>query len=247
MSATSAYQAAGYDFSLLSGQAGSFSATGDLQREILNYNNDEFKTVFGPSLNASTSIINTGRLVGRNTSLSDISQQLIDQNNQVQNSYLQAKDTYARQGEINEWQAQNKLDTLFFLQILFVYFSVVVFVLYLRQAKLLSDAGVYSTVGFLLLVVIGVLWNRASYTNMSRDSRYWNRRYITTDPKLAETTPTCAMPSPSSSSASSSSSSSASSSSASRSSSSSSLPSSSSSSSASSSSLPSSSSSSSSS
>jgi hypothetical protein len=200
-----AYQAAGYDVSLLSGQAGAILDTTNLKNKILNYNNDEFKAVFAPSLNASTSIINTGRLVGRNTSLSDISQQLIDQNNEIHNSYTQAKDTYARQGEINEWEAQNKLDTLFFLQILFVYFSVVVFLLYLRQAKLLSDAGLYGTVGFLLLVVIGVLWNRASYTNMDRDSRYWNRRYIATDPALSATTPTCAPASHSPSSSSSSS------------------------------------------
>jgi hypothetical protein len=198
MPAIQAYQAAGYDFSLLSGKPGSIIGTSDLQNQILNHNNHEFKAVFAPSLNASTSIINTGRLVGRNKSLSDISQQLIDQNTQVQNSYTQAKDTYARQGEINEWQAQNKLDTLFFLQILFIYFSVVVFLLYLRQASVLGDSAVYGTIGFLLLVVIGVLWNRASYTTMSRDSRYWNRRYITTDPALAATATTCIMPSPSS-------------------------------------------------
>jgi hypothetical protein len=199
MTAIPAYQAAGYDFSLLSGKGGAVAGTGDLQNQILNYNNDEFKGVFAPSLNASTSLINTGRLVGRNTSLSDISQQLIEQNNQVENSYIRAKDTYTRQGEINEWQAQNKLDTLFFLQILFVYFSVVVFMLYLRQAKVIGGTVVYGIIGSLLVVVLGIMWNRASYTHSSRDSRYWNRRYITTDPKLSPSTPTCVMPSPSSS------------------------------------------------
>lgn len=176
------YQAAGYDFSLLAGQTGTAAQANQLQAEILDYNNAEFKNVFSPSMISSTSAINTGRLVGRNSTISDISQQLIEQNVNTQNAYVQAKDTYTRQGEINEWQAQNKLDSLFFLQILFVYFSLVVVLLYLRQGRLLSDTGVYSTIGILLLIVIGVLWNRVSYTNMSRDSRYWNRRYIAANP-----------------------------------------------------------------
>jgi hypothetical protein len=176
------YQAAGYDFSLLAGQPGTAAQSSRLQNDILDYNNNQFKNVFSPSMNSSTSAINTGRLVGRNSTISDISEQLIEQNVNTQNAYIQAKDTYTRQGEINEWQAQNKLDTLFFLQILFIYFSVVVILLYLRQAKMLSDTGVFGTVGVLLLVVIGILWNRVSYTNMNRDSRYWNRRYIAANP-----------------------------------------------------------------
>jgi len=177
-----ATQAAGYDFAILSGPPVSNQQAVQLKQEVLDYNNSEFKHQFSPSLNAATSAINTGRLVGRNASLSDLSTQLIDQNMQTQNTYIQARDTYTRQGEINEWQAQNKLDTLFFLQILFLFFSLVVILLYLRQGKLLSNTGVYGTIGVLLLVVIGVLWNRVSYTNMSRDSRYWNRRYIAANP-----------------------------------------------------------------
>lgn len=181
------YQAAGYDFSLLAGQTGSSQKAQQLEAEVKDYNNSEFKNVFTPSLTMSTSAINTGRLVGRNSTISDISQQLISQNTETQNTYINAKDTYTRQGEINEWQAQNKLDTLFFLQILFVYFSIVVILLYLRQAKLLSTVGMNWTVGVLLLIVVGILWNRVSYTNMSRDSRYWNRRYIAANPNALST------------------------------------------------------------
>jgi len=176
------YAAAGYDFSLLAGNALTATQANQLQGEILDHNNSEFKTVFSPSLDTSTSAINTGRLVGRNATISTLSEQLIQQNTLTQNAYENAKDTYTRQGEINEWQAQNKLDTLFFLQILFVFFSIIVILLYLRQARLIGSSVVYGTVGVLLLIVIGILWNRVSYTNMSRDSRYWNRRYIAANP-----------------------------------------------------------------
>jgi hypothetical protein len=182
------YQSAGYDMAVL---AGAGEPTGGLQDEILKYNSSEFEAKFSPSLNASTSAINTGRLVGRNATLSHISDQLITQNSETKGTYEQAKDTYTRQGEINEWQAQNKLDTLFFLQILFLYFSIVVVLLYLRQGKMLSGTAVFGTVGFLLLIVIGILWNRASYTSMSRDSRHWNRRYIAANPNALDGSSQC--------------------------------------------------------
>jgi hypothetical protein len=182
------YQSAGYDMAVL---AGAGASTTGLEQEVRDYNNSEFKAQFSPSLNASTSAINTGRLVGRNATITDISQQLIEQNTHTKNTYEQAKDTYTRQGEINEWEAQNKLDTLFFLQILFLYFSVVVVLLYLRQGKLLSGTAVFGTVGILLLVVIGVLWNRVSYTSMSRDSRHWNRRYIAANPNALDSLAKC--------------------------------------------------------
>jgi len=175
------YQSAGYDFALLSAPTTQAQAD-QIKTDAANYQNNEFKNVFSPSLTASDSAINTGRLVGRNASLSDLSTQLVTANTQTQQIYDRSTDTYTRQGEINEWQAQNKLDTLFFLQILFLFFSVVVVLLYLRQGKVLGNTSVYGGIGFLLIIVLGILWNRVSYTNLSRDSRYWNRRYIVANP-----------------------------------------------------------------
>jgi hypothetical protein len=88
------------------------------------------------------------------------------------------KDTYARQGEINEWQAQNKLDTLFFLQITFLFFTVIVFLLFLRQYKILTTSVMWISISVLAVLVIGTLVSRISYTANSRDKRYWNRRYL---------------------------------------------------------------------
>jgi hypothetical protein len=92
-----------------------------------------------------------------------------------------SKETNIRQGEINEWHAANKLDTLFFLQILFVYLCILVIAIFLRQYGLFSNTIVYIVAGLFGLIVIGILWNRASYTATSRDKRYWNRRFIGLD------------------------------------------------------------------
>jgi hypothetical protein len=36
----------------------------------------------------------------------------------------------------------------------------------------------YTLSGLLTAIIIGIFWNRAAYTAYSRDTRYWNRRYI---------------------------------------------------------------------
>jgi len=114
-------------------------------------------------------------MLSRNKSISDISKDMIADNEQLKNG---PKDTYARQGEINEWQAQNKLDTLFFLQLTFLYFAVIVFLVFLRRTGVLPSSTVMLIVSVLTIILIGTLWNRASYTTFSRDKRYWNRRFI---------------------------------------------------------------------
>jgi len=185
------YQSAGYDFSLLNGVAYDATTANQVKSEATAYQNDEFKAIFSPSLTMSDSAVNTGRLVGRNASLSQLSHDITLVNADQQNASNATADTNTRQGEINEWEAQNKLDTLFFLQILFLYFSAVVILLYLRQGKILGSTSVYGGIGGLLLIVIGVLWNRVSYTNLSRDSRYWNRRYIAANPNGLLSTNQC--------------------------------------------------------
>lgn len=134
------------------------------------------------SLNAAEQNSNTGLTYGaylsRNLSLRNVAEDMRKENERVNNG---AKETYTRQSEINEWAAQNKMDTLFFLQVLFIYFSIIVVCLFLRQSGLLPNAVLYIVAGIGLLIILGILWNRASYTTNSRDKRYWNRRYLGLD------------------------------------------------------------------
>jgi hypothetical protein len=116
--------------------------------------------------------------LSRNKTVSDIANTLTKQNYLVKNG---PSDTFTRQGEINEWQAQNKLDTLFFLQTLFIYLTAFVVLLFLRRYDLLPSPAFYLLSGILTVAVVGILWNRAYYTAFSRDKRYWNRRFIGLD------------------------------------------------------------------
>ncbi len=119
-----------------------------------------------------------GVLLSRNRTINDIATNMMANNTRLTQG---ARDTYSRQGEINEWAAQNKMDTLFFLQISFLYFCVMVILFYLRRLEFIPSSVVYGVGGVLLLILLGILWNRASYTRISRDNRFWNRRFIGMD------------------------------------------------------------------
>jgi hypothetical protein len=148
----------------------------EVQANAIAQGNTNFLDALNASDAQSQQTLTYGVLLGRNQSLQSLARQTAAENTKITTSG--SKDTYSRQGEINEWQAQNKLDTLFFLQMLFIFFAFVVVLLYFRKAGTLPNTTFYIFLGVALLIVIGVLWNRASYTMNYRDQRYWNRRFV---------------------------------------------------------------------
>jgi hypothetical protein len=135
-----------------------------------------FLTTLNSTDGASNNALTYGVLLSRNTSLSDSAKDMIAENKR--SSLGGPKETYARQGEINEWQAQNKMDTLFFLQLSFLFFTVIVFLLFLRRYDVITNSILWIFAIILGLLVIGTFINRVSYTSNSRDQRHWNRRFL---------------------------------------------------------------------
>jgi hypothetical protein len=149
--------------------------TNELMTKIQGIETSTFDSVYAPATTASQNVLTYSILLDRNNTIKDIATDLTNQNNSKMTSQ---RDTYTRQAEINEWEANDKMDTLFFLQLFFVYLSALVVSLYLRQTGLFPSS-IVNIIAFLGLLVLGlVLWNRASYTSSSRDKRYWNRRYL---------------------------------------------------------------------
>lgn len=85
-------------------------------------------------------------------------------------------DLATRQYEINEWAYNNKMDTLFMVQLLFVTVLVAAGLSYLNKLGFLSMTVVGILVGILLFIDILILVLRYNYTRVSRDKRYWNKR-----------------------------------------------------------------------
>lgn len=96
-----------------------------------------------------------------------------------------------RQFEINEWYNQNKLETLFFLQLFFIVSMLMAVVVYFQKQGKLS-VQLAGMITILLCAIVGITGvYRYYYTNRVRDPRLWNRRYFekTTGPMPA---PKCA-------------------------------------------------------
>lgn len=147
----------------------------EVQNQILNTESTSFDSAYAPATAASKTALTYGMVLDRNNTIQSIANDLTMENKSKMSG---TRDTYARQAEINEWQAQDKFDTLFFLQLLFIYLAAMVVSLYLRQVGMFPSSIVNILAGLGLVIIGLILWNRASYTSSSRDQRYWNRRFM---------------------------------------------------------------------
>lgn len=112
----------------------------------------------------------------RNRDLNDLGTSLKSQNESTIDTAKYNNQLATRQYEINEWSYNNKLDTLFVFQLLFVTVCVAAGLAYLNKIGFVSSTIMGMLVGVLLFIDIGVLLYRFNYTKRFRDQRYWNRR-----------------------------------------------------------------------
>jgi hypothetical protein len=133
----------------------------------------------------SSGALTYGMYLNRNKTVADTAVELTRQNKSIKDG---TSETSARQGEINEWASQNKLDTLFFLQTLFLYLMSFIVITYMWRYGLLPGSTYYWVLAILTLIIIGIFLNRYLYTSKIRDNRYWNRRYLTLDKGLLDET-----------------------------------------------------------
>jgi uncharacterized protein (UPF0333 family) len=81
----------------------------------------------------------------------------------------------SRQEEINEWANNNKLDTLFFLQILFITLTFISTMVFLNSNGLISSYLLNLLIVLASFFAVFVLITRARKTSVLRDGRYWNK------------------------------------------------------------------------
>jgi hypothetical protein len=81
-----------------------------------------------------------------------------------------------RQYEINEWSNSNKLDTLYFLQVLFITLTFTATLLFLQKNGAIPSY-LFSLLSFLALIfALVVLIFRWRFTAVKRDGQYWNKQ-----------------------------------------------------------------------
>jgi len=80
-----------------------------------------------------------------------------------------------RQTEINEWANSNKLDTLYFLQVLFISLTLVGILCFLVSNGTINQS-LFTLLSYTIAVIATlVLIVRWRYTRVARDSRYWHK------------------------------------------------------------------------
>jgi hypothetical protein len=84
-------------------------------------------------------------------------------------------DSINRQIEINEWAYQNKMDTVFTLQVTFIAVAIVGILFYFKRAGVVGTAFSYYTSGIVLILVTLIIINRLFFTSARRDPRMWHR------------------------------------------------------------------------
>ena len=85
-------------------------------------------------------------------------------------------DLATRQVQINEWSYNNKMDTLFVFQVLFMSILFVSILMGFKSTGLIGGAFVWYTLIILIILVVIIIVNRSMYTNNLRDDRMWNKR-----------------------------------------------------------------------
>lgn len=85
-------------------------------------------------------------------------------------------DLTKRQIQVNEWAYNNKMDTLFIFQLIFISLLFVGILIALKLKGVVGAGFVWYSMAVLLILLIIIIVNRSVYTNTRRDTKYWNRK-----------------------------------------------------------------------
>ena len=155
---------------------------------------DRFNYLNEDLLGADNNLTSTAYYIARTQDLKDV---MLDIDGvaaqQVSSSDVNA-DLIRRQTEINEWANSNKLDTLFFLQILFVCLTFISALIFLNSAGFVSSQLLNLFIVLAGFLSVFVLITRARFTNVKRSNRYWSKQRFGPKPAPDTSEPGCPGP-----------------------------------------------------
>ena len=177
----------------LSDKSGYASETaGNAIDKIKALKQDRFNYLSEDLTGADNNIISTAYYLTRTKDLTQMASDI----DKVAVRQLQTGDINAnvitRQNEINEWANSNKLDTLFFLQVLFLCLTFVSALFFMNHSGIISNYLLNLCIVLSVAFAVFVLITRARYTMVRRDSRYWSKlRYPKLQVANKPVAPTC--------------------------------------------------------
>jgi len=116
---------------------------------------------------------------------------MLDNNLKIEMGIARDLANSRRQFEINEWYNNNKLETLFYLQLVFMSVLLIAIVMYFTKKGMITVglAGIIYGAIALTLVFVGLY--KYYYTNNARDTKLWHRRNFGSTPPPPPTPPGC--------------------------------------------------------
>lgn len=148
---------------------------GEAIDKIKALKNDRMAYLSEDLTGADNNIISTAYYLTRTNDLKALATDVDD----VAVRQLTASDINAgiinRQQEINEWANNNKLDTLFFLQVLFICLTFISALFFMNHMGIISNYLLNLCIVLITAFAVFVLISRARYTMVRRDSRYWSK------------------------------------------------------------------------
>jgi hypothetical protein len=112
----------------------------------------------------------------RNNDVLRLQAQMVDRSRAAFRGIKHDKDITRRQTEINEWYYNDKLETLFFLQLFFMVLLAMAIILYFQKNSFITAPFAAYITLILMGGVIGTGLYRNRYTSDFRDSRFWAKR-----------------------------------------------------------------------
>jgi hypothetical protein len=161
-----------------------------IQDDTLNTKRNAFSNLYndlGRHFDMENNAINSST---RNDDLVKLNQYNLDLIQAKTDMIKYNKDLSRRQVEINDWYYQDKLETLFFMQMFFMTLLSLSIIFYFQKAHFINSsfAAVLTFVLLLIVTITGLY--RYTYTSTYRDSRWWYKRRFA-KPIYVEQPPKC--------------------------------------------------------
>jgi hypothetical protein len=149
---------------------------GKIYSDVVKQKDSTFQKVYGDLNRASKAQDAVLMLDKRNQELSNIQQQIYQNQEKSATALTEDKNLSGRKYEMNQWSVGNKKDTLFVFSALFILLSVLIFLTVLWRMNIISGGLYGGLITPLIIIFIMIVIYRANFTNVWRDKRYWNRK-----------------------------------------------------------------------
>ena len=145
-------------------------------KEIVSQKDNTFQKVYG-DLNRAGKVQQSVLMYDkRNKELIDIQEQVFQNQKNSANAVMEDQSMAHRKHDMNEWSVGNKNDTLFIFSSLFIMLSGLLLITVLWRMSMLSST-LWVALGAPMIILFAlIVINRAQYTNILRNKRYWNKQ-----------------------------------------------------------------------